>query len=292
MSKEMDVIHGLPEDLGEEKNTAVVQEHTKTDKGSPGQPEEEHSDDSRESDTTYVNGHPVIRDGFDVSKFLISVRDDGDPALTFRSIVLGSVFTALSSVITMLYVFKPTTMQVSTVFLQLLVYCFGAAWAYVTPSPEKFKSKWIRTIFKLMNFGQPFRIKEHVVAALIASSGNNGLNGVEVYIFHVPVRLCVGRSPSPVDRVPSRNGVLEHLATSRIVSESSFRPARQPRAFEKVWMGSFVCGCVGGVPSLHHNVVRGIVSLLSCVDGSIYVDKDHFLNHFWRCLLKRRIGAS
>ncbi|CAH0019924.1 unnamed protein product [Clonostachys rhizophaga] len=181
MPKELDVINGPPEDLEEEKNTTVVQERPKTDRDSPGEPEEDHSDDSRESDTTYVNGHPVIRDGFDVSKFLISVRDDGDPALTFRSIVLGSVFTALSSVITMLYVFKPTTMQVSTVFLQLLVYCFGAAWAYVTPSPEKFKSKWIRTIFKFMNFGQPFRIKEHVVAALIASSGNNGLNGVEVY---------------------------------------------------------------------------------------------------------------
>lgn len=54
----------------------------------------------------------------DVSKYLISDRDDGDPSLTFRAIVLGSLFTALSSVITMLYVFKPTQMQVSAVFLQ------------------------------------------------------------------------------------------------------------------------------------------------------------------------------
>lgn len=54
----------------------------------------------------------------DVSRFVVSDRDDGDPALTFRSLVLGTVFTALSSVITMLYVFKPTQMQVSAVFLQ------------------------------------------------------------------------------------------------------------------------------------------------------------------------------
>lgn len=56
--------------------------------------------------------------GADVSKFIISDRDDGDPALTFRSIVLGTVFTALSSVITILYVFKPYQVQVSAVFLQ------------------------------------------------------------------------------------------------------------------------------------------------------------------------------
>jgi hypothetical protein len=56
--------------------------------------------------------------GFDVSRFLVSTRDDGDPAFTFRSILLGSAFTALSSVITMLYVFKPVQMQVSAVFIQ------------------------------------------------------------------------------------------------------------------------------------------------------------------------------
>ncbi len=90
----------------------------------------------------YRNGHPVIRNGKfpkivvyalrqrgahwlirkkigdDVSRFVVSDRDDGDPALTFRSVFLGTIFTALSSVITMLYVFKPTSMQVSAVFLQ------------------------------------------------------------------------------------------------------------------------------------------------------------------------------
>lgn len=56
--------------------------------------------------------------GLDVSKYIVSLRDDGDPAFTFRSFVLGSAFTALSSVITMLYVFKPYQTQVSFTFLQ------------------------------------------------------------------------------------------------------------------------------------------------------------------------------
>ncbi|KAJ5933586.1 OPT peptide transporter Mtd1 [Penicillium verhagenii] len=143
-----------------------------------------------DGDEEYVNGHPVIRNGLDVSKFLISTRDDGDPSLTFRSIALGTMFTALSSVITMLYVFKPVQVQVSATFLQcmvfppcntLLVFVFGEAWARLTPSADKFKTPWVRTTLKFLNSGQPFQLKEHVVASLIASSGNNGLAGVEVY---------------------------------------------------------------------------------------------------------------
>ncbi|KAG8412708.1 hypothetical protein J3458_013149 [Metarhizium acridum] len=138
--------------------------------------------DSQENDgTTHVKGHPVIRNGADVSKYLVSDRDDGDAALTFRSILLGTAFTALSSVITMLYTFKPTQMQVSAVFLQLLVYIAGEAWALATPRPDRVKWKWLRRVFRFLNFGQPFGIKEHVVASLIASSGNNGLSGVEIY---------------------------------------------------------------------------------------------------------------
>ncbi|KAL4757804.1 OPT family oligopeptide transporter [Aspergillus foveolatus] len=142
----------------------------------------------------YVKGHPVIRTGADVSRFIVSDRDDGDPALTFRSIVLGTVFTALSSVITILYVFKPY--QVSTLIVPdhgltigVLVFIFGKAWAIFTPRPERVKWRWLQSVLRLMNFGQHFGIKEHVVAALIASSGNNGLSGVEV---HAVERLFYG----------------------------------------------------------------------------------------------------
>ncbi|KAI5361396.1 Putative oligopeptide transporter, OPT superfamily [Septoria linicola] len=90
-----------------------------------------------------VKGHAVIRNGMDVSKYLVSARDDGDTALTFRSIVLGTSFTAFSSVVTMLYVFKPVQVSVSAVFLQLLVFIFGEAWALCTPRPDRFKSPWI-----------------------------------------------------------------------------------------------------------------------------------------------------
>ncbi|KAJ5620183.1 OPT peptide transporter Mtd1 [Penicillium lagena] len=164
----------------------------------PREKDEDSAASQGDDDTVYVKGHPVIQNGADVSKFLISDRDDGDPALTFRSIVLGSAFTALSSVITMLYVFKPTQMQVSATFLQLLIYVFGEAWARLTPRPDRFKWKWLQATLRFFNFGQPFGIKEHVIAALIASSGNNGLSGVEVYAAE---RLFYDRSVSATTAV-------------------------------------------------------------------------------------------
>ena len=69
----------------------------------------------------------------------------------------------------------------STTNLAVLVFVFGQAWALFTPRPERFKWKWLQATLRFLNFGQTFGIKEHVVSALIASSGNNGLAGVEVY---------------------------------------------------------------------------------------------------------------
>ncbi|KAF9873385.1 peptide transporter mtd1 [Colletotrichum karsti] len=164
------------------KPIVVTAVDSKSSEASPSKADGvESGDELLADDVEYVNGHPVIRNGVDVSKFVVSDRDDGDPALTFRSIVLGTVFTALSSVITMLYTFKPTQMQVSAVFLQLLVFVFGEAWALATPRPDRFKWKWLQTTLRFVNSGQSFGIKEHVVASLIASSGNNGLSGVEIY---------------------------------------------------------------------------------------------------------------
>ena len=53
--------------------------------------------EERRKGLTYVNGEPVITSGQDVSDFLIDTRDDGDPALTFRSLFLGTVFAGLGA---------------------------------------------------------------------------------------------------------------------------------------------------------------------------------------------------
>ena len=48
-----------------------------------------------EADVVRIKGEPVIRTGRDVSHFLVDLRDDGDPALTFRSLVIGTLFACV-----------------------------------------------------------------------------------------------------------------------------------------------------------------------------------------------------
>lgn len=55
------------------------------------------SDVSPPSTTRYVNGEPVIENGEDVSNYVVDVRDDEDPALTFRSFVLGTIIAGLGA---------------------------------------------------------------------------------------------------------------------------------------------------------------------------------------------------
>lgn len=74
-----------------------------------------------------------------------------------------------------------------------MIFLFGEAWALMTPRPDGFQSKWLQNTLRFLNSSQPFGIKEHVVASLIASAGNNGLSGVEVYAVE---RLFYDRSVS------------------------------------------------------------------------------------------------
>lgn len=51
------------------------------------------------------NGEPVITTGHDVSRFVVDIRDDGDNALTFRSIFLGTIFAGMSAALSQVSVF-------------------------------------------------------------------------------------------------------------------------------------------------------------------------------------------
>ncbi|CAA7257463.1 unnamed protein product [Cyclocybe aegerita] len=127
------------------------------------------------------NGEPVITSGKDVSYFAVDLRDDGDEALTFRSIVLGTVFAGLGAALCQIYLFKPVQMSVSTVFLLLLTYTVGNAWAKFFP-----KASWVKDtrlevlvpIFHFINPG-PFSLKEHVVASLVSSTAASGSSAVQ-----------------------------------------------------------------------------------------------------------------
>lgn len=53
--------------------------------------------DEKATEPECRNGVPVIKTGRDISHFVVDIRDDGDEALTFRSILLGTVFACMGA---------------------------------------------------------------------------------------------------------------------------------------------------------------------------------------------------
>ncbi|EMD38929.1 hypothetical protein CERSUDRAFT_112637 [Gelatoporia subvermispora B] len=134
-----------------------------------------------DDDVVRLKGEPVITTGRDVSLYLVDTRDDGDPALTFRSLFLGTVFAGLGAALCQIYLFKPVQMTVSTVFLLLLIYSVGRAWAAFMPRGSTVGGTRFSRLAPVLEFINPgeFRIKEHVIASLVASTASGGSSAVQ-----------------------------------------------------------------------------------------------------------------
>lgn len=134
------------------------------------------------------NGEKVIRNGRDVSDHLISDRDDGDACFTFRSITLGLVGAAFQAVLTQIYRFKPTTVDISGTFLAIIIYILGTAWARILPTKKSLVARfghdklphWLITSVHFINPGD-FGLKEHAIASITASSASNGAHSSDVF---------------------------------------------------------------------------------------------------------------
>ena len=129
----------------------------------------------------------VIRNGRDVSDYLISDRDDGDACFTFRSITLGLVGSAFQAVLTQIYRFKPTEVTIGGTFLAIIIYILGTAWAKILPTRKSLVSRfggrvpeWLLLVVHFVNPG-PFGLKEHAIAAITASSASNGAHSSDVF---------------------------------------------------------------------------------------------------------------
>ncbi|ESK88505.1 peptide transporter mtd1 [Moniliophthora roreri MCA 2997] len=132
-------------------------------------------DSDSEGHETY-KGEPIITNGVDVSKFIVDLRDDGDDAVTIRSLVLGTIIAGLGAALVQIYYFKPVVVSVSTVFLLLVAYTIGEAMANILPrrsTVEGTRFQFLGPVVHAINPG-PFGLKEHVVATLIASTAAYG----------------------------------------------------------------------------------------------------------------------
>ncbi|KAF7559173.1 hypothetical protein G7046_g4975 [Stylonectria norvegica] len=126
----------------------------------------------------------IIVTGADAAAYLLPLRDDGDPAVTFRSLLLSSGLACFQAVMYQIYNFKPTLITIQGTFIVLISYFLGKAWAAVLPRGDKQEARWreknpgveklpvsIRVI-KFFN-PRPWSLKEHAICSITATSASN-----------------------------------------------------------------------------------------------------------------------
>ncbi|KAL1885467.1 hypothetical protein Plec18167_000961 [Paecilomyces lecythidis] len=135
-----------------------------------------HDDGTGDKETRIVTGA-------DAAKYLLPLRDDGEPSLTFRCLFLASVLSCFQAVMTQIYYFKPTFVTIQGTFIVIIAYFLGKAWAAFLPRGDKLEARWrerggqgrpplwIR-IISFFNYGH-WNLKEHAVCSITATSASN-----------------------------------------------------------------------------------------------------------------------
>ncbi|KAJ5659517.1 OPT oligopeptide transporter [Penicillium longicatenatum] len=142
-------------------------------------------EDDRNSDDV------IIVDGVDAANHLLPMRDDGDPALTLRSLILASGLACFQAVMYQIYMFKPTAITIQGTFIVLISYFVGRAWAKFLPRGDKFEARWRAqggqgklpfyiSALKFLNNG-PWTLKEHAICSITATSASNAAASSEVF---------------------------------------------------------------------------------------------------------------
>ncbi|KAF8182489.1 peptide transporter MTD1 [Mycena galopus ATCC 62051] len=126
---------------------------------------------------------PIVTD-VDVATRLISLEDDPTlPAFTFRMWFLGLGLSCFGAVLGQIFYFRPQTISVSQLFLQILAYILGVVMQEVIPGPGNtrygFKTP-DNAFWRFMNPG-PFNMKEHVAITIFASTAGGSALAISVF---------------------------------------------------------------------------------------------------------------
>ncbi|KAF1927512.1 OPT superfamily oligopeptide transporter [Didymella exigua CBS 183.55] len=128
--------------------------------------------------------HRIIVTGADAAAHLLPMRDDQEPALTFRSIFLATILSAFQA-------FKPTAITIQGTFIVLIAFFLGNAWAKILPRGEKFEARWRAAggvgkvplyiqIISFFNKG-PWSLKEHAITSITATSASIAAPSSQVF---------------------------------------------------------------------------------------------------------------
>jgi len=136
-----------------------------------------------EGENYKLHEHEVAETAEDLVTRVIGLEDDTTlNPWTFRAIFLGLGFSCFGSVLQEIFYFKPQTIYVSVVFLTVLAYIIGEAWAILIPrkggrlGPISFE--FLTPFLSFLNPG-PFNMKEHASITLMASAATQAALATE-----------------------------------------------------------------------------------------------------------------
>ncbi|KAJ7599039.1 peptide transporter MTD1 [Mycena floridula] len=126
---------------------------------------------------------PIVTD-IDVATRLISLDDDTTlRAVTFRMCFLGLGLSCFGAVLGQIFYFRPQTVYVSQLFLQIISYILGVCLEWILPGPFN-PVKRLQTpdnaFWRFINPG-PFNIKEHVAITIFSTTAAESALAISIF---------------------------------------------------------------------------------------------------------------
>ncbi|BGP34737.1 hypothetical protein JCM10296v2_006559 [Rhodotorula toruloides] len=136
----------------------------------------DYSPDQPEDKNVLANGKErPIETAEDIATRCISLEDDPSMAIhTFRMYFLGIGFTAFAAVLGQIFYFRPQTVYVSQLFLQVITFFMGRAWSAVLPNASRGK------FWAFLN-PCPFTLKEHVAIVIMSATAASSAEAISVF---------------------------------------------------------------------------------------------------------------
>ncbi|KAI0628167.1 OPT oligopeptide transporter [Trametes polyzona] len=157
------------------------------------------SEDVRAIDLDASGRERPIETDEDYALRLVSLDDDPTlPVYTFRTWFLGLGLACFAAVLGELFYFRPQTVQVSGLFLQVFAFILGRGLESILPGPNHLQPK-LRTkntwFWRFINPG-PFNIKEHVAISIMSTTASDQAIAISVFAaqdlyYHVTVNPAI-----------------------------------------------------------------------------------------------------
>lgn len=141
-----------------------------------------------------------IETDIDVATRLISLEDDPTlPCWTFRMWFLGLGLSCFGAVLGQIFYFRPQTIFVSQLFLQIIAYLMGLGLETILPGPgnalPSLQTK-DTAFWRFFNPG-PFNLKEHVAITIFSTTAAESALAISIFAaddlyYHIQPNIAIG----------------------------------------------------------------------------------------------------